>query len=273
MAQNLRYRESDGATIVTGSTEDLGQIVSSPSAVVIADTMKLCVENISDRALGAGSFSALLLKHTQVGSNDAINFVQTALDPNGTLSKPWGAAVDESDVLTGGPTAVDAGGPYGVWGATGTYGVVATAVNANGETIASVETTFDVTDTSHEWTFTVLGPADAVTIRWYVTDTPGTYGAYALVHEGASLTFTYDGTAPSVGTPPDDNTTGGAAPYYGDDPDDGDFDTSDKTIATSGGGGLAVGQQWFFYLRVRLLAGTTRLGNKRQMQLAPTETA
>lgn len=274
MADNFRYRLADGFTIVSGATKDDGQIVASPSVVVFDEAKKMCVENISNRKFGGSPASGAVLRRQQVGSNDGWGFARMAADPNGTISKPWGVAVDGSDTLTGGPTA-EISGPYGVWLATGDYGVVVTAENASGETIASVETVFTVGALTDEFTFAIVQVPGATNYRWFITNTPGTYGAYSLAFEsgsGAVLTFTFDGDLTSLvaGTPPDENTTGGAGPYYGTDPADGTFSTSDLAIATAPAG-IAVGQQVFFYYIERLPAGATSLGNKRQFALLPVE--
>jgi hypothetical protein len=273
MATNIRYRSADGASFISGNVEDEGQIVSNPSAIVYGDPVKVCVENFSDRSLGnVGDFIALVLKRTQVGSNDGWTMVLTADDPNGTISKPWGDGVDDFDVPTGAPVAALTG-PYGSWGALGTYGAVVTAVNGTGETIASVEVTFNVGAATDQWTVTWAAVPGATSYNYYRTDADdaGTYGAYSLVASGITGT-SYDdvGDAPVAGTPPADNTTGGAGPDYGTPPADVDFDTADLTIATAPEG-LAVGQQWFFYFIVKVPINKRATGNKRLMQLFPTE--
>lgn len=274
MANNMRYRSADGFTIMSGAAKDDGQIIASPSAVVFDEAKKMCVENISDRKFGGTPSNGAVLRRTQIGSNDGWAYARMAADPNGTISKPWGVAVDGSAVLTGGPTAVISG-PYGVWLATGDYGVCVTAENATGETIASVETVFTVGALTDEFTFAIIQVPGATNYRWFITDTPGTYGAYSLAFEsgsGAVLTFTFDGdlTSLTVGSPPDENTTGGAGPTYGTDPADNVFSTADLALA-SAPAGIAVGQQVFFYYIERLPAAATSIGNKRQFGLLPVE--
>jgi hypothetical protein len=276
MPTNVRYRDADGFTQVVGTTEDLGQVVSSPSAVVNTTPIKVCLENISDRALGASPFAGVVLHHEQVGTNDGISLVYTALDTiNGTLSKPWGADVDAFDVPTGAPEATMTG-PYGVWAATGDYGVVVTALNAAGETIASVEKVVTVSDVSEEWTYEwahVPGATGGYNIYRTDVDDAGTYGAYSLIGHNAAVgdvTFADDGSPQTIGTPPSENTTGGAGPTYGTAPAAVDHTTADKTIAAAPAG-LAVGEQWFFWLMAKIPAGTSSTGNKRIMRLQPTE--
>lgn len=271
MPTNTQYREKDGFTIIGSATKDEGQIVASQSAIVLTTPRKIAVENISDRVMGGSPFTGLVMRRRQNGTSDGVSYERIADDPNGTISKPWGLDTDDiTGVLTGAPTAVVSLSPYGVWGATGTYGVVITALNAVGETIASVEKTFVIsflTDTVFiDW---AVVPG-ATHYRVYVTDEPGVYGAYTLVDDTVLTSFTYDGTPPTAGTPPLDNTTGGAAPNYGVDPVDGSFGTADLTIAVAPAG-LAVGQQWFFYFRERLPAAASSTGNKRVADLAPTE--
>ena len=154
MPTNIKYRTADGATQVVGSTEDLGQVVSLVSADVETTPIKMCLENVSDRALGAASFSAFVLRHEAVGSNDGVDYIFAAEDVNGTLSKPWGAGVDDVGVLNGAPVAslgVGAGGGWAAAGGVGEYGVVVTALNATGETIASVEVAVTVAALTDEW--------------------------------------------------------------------------------------------------------------------------
>jgi hypothetical protein len=274
MGTNIVYKQKDGATVFTGSTDDLGQIISTASEVDVAPVM-VCMENISDRALGASPFTGLLLTRTQVGANDGWTFVNTALDPNGTLSKPFGDAVDGAGVLTGGVTAAE-GGAGGAWGGAGNHGVVVTAVNATGETVASVETVFNVADVGKKWLYTwkSLSAFGATKYRVYVTATPGDYPAARMqeVAPGSVTTLLDDGSTGSTVAPPTANTTGGAGPSYGTPPPLGSFTLSDKVI-TSGAPGLRVGEQFFFYFDAKIPGGSTAPGNKRQMRLFPKETS
>lgn len=273
MPTNTIYRSKDGFTILAGQTDDEGQLLASASAIQKLTPRKICVENISDRKMGVSPFTALLLKRVQSGTNDGIAYILTAADPNGTISKPWGIATDPvTGVLTGAPTAVVSASAYGTWGSTGLKGAVVTALNATGETIASVEITFTISATTDEVLISWIQVPGATSYKIYVTDTPGTYGATTLaatVSPGSTVSQTILGSV-SAGTPPSANTTGGAAPNYGSDPVDGAFGTADLTIATDPTG-FAVGQQWFFYFRPVLPAGATSTGNKRVMQLFPTE--
>lgn len=266
MTINIRYRSADGFTLIPGPTEDLGQVAASLSDVVLTTPLKICLENAGDRAIGADPFLSVVLRRVAVGSNDGVGFIRTAADPNGTLSRPWGDDTLAS-VPTGAPTA-DLVGPYGTW-TPGTYGVVATALNGTGETIASEEKTFTAGATDL-WEYNINAVPGATLYRFYRTATPGTYGASTLVYEGPYTVFQDDGSAPSAGTPPEENTTGGAGPSYGSAPADGSFNTTDITIA-SAPNGLAVGRQFFFYLRLRLPAGASQVGNKRQGQVKPVE--
>jgi hypothetical protein len=271
MAINIQYRAADGATLIAGGVFDYGQIVSNPSAEVDSAMVKICAENIGSRSLGnTAGFVALLLKILQVGVNDGWSMLDSALDPNGTLSKPWGLGVDGLGALTGAPTAV-LSGSSGSFAATGLKGAVVTAVNGTGETIASVEVTFNVGALTDEWTIDWEDVPGASTYNYYRTDVPGVYGATTLVASGLGVsTYTDSGAAAGAGTPPADNTTGGAGPDYGTFPALIDFDQSDKTIATTPDG-FAVGQQWFFYIILEIPAGKTSTGNKRLARLKPTE--
>jgi len=269
---NIQYRQADGATLLSGATDDFGLVVSPPATAVNTTPKKLCLENISDRALGISPFTALVLRRVQVGTNDGIAFFFSALDGNGTISKPWGLDT-QGGVPTGAPTAVD-DSAGGTWGATGSYGVRIVATNATGKTIGSVEKVFAVTDTTRRWLYSWIQTPGATGYEVHRTSTPGTYGASTLratIGSGATVTFLDDGTAASAGTPPSANTTGGASPTYGTPPSVASHTAADKTIATAGAGGLAVGQQWFFYADAKVPAGSSSVGNKRAMQLLPVE--
>jgi hypothetical protein len=276
MATNIRFREGDGATLIAGNTEDEGQVVALPSATAFTDPVKVCLENISDRSMGnVAGFTSLLLRVTQVGSNDGWTMGKIADDPNGTISKPWGAGVDDFALPTGAPTATLGAGSGGGWaaaGGVGEYGGVVTALNATGETIASVEVTFTVGALTEEWLIDWEDVPGAASYNYYRTavDDAGTYGAYSFVANVAVSQYNDVGAAATVGAPPADNTTGGAAPDYGTPPADLDFDDVDLTIATAPDG-LAVGQQWFFYKIVAVPANTLALGNKRRFRLLPIE--
>ena len=267
-----RYRGADGFTTFAGATDDLGQLVSSPSIQVLGPPQKTCIENIGFTKQG-GTGTGLVLRRTQVGTSDGIAFIKTAPDPNGTISKPWGLDVDLSSVLTGAPTATNLGGPYGGWGSTGSKGVTIVAKNAVGRTIGSVEKVFTVGSVNEEWRYNWVQTPGATGYEVYVTDTPGTYGPYTLaatIGSGAITFFVDDGTVRTVGSPPEDNTTGGVGPYFGTDPVDGAFGTGDLTLATAPAG-LAVGQQAFLYFRDVLPAGATAKGNQRVLNLFPVE--
>lgn len=271
MPTNTQYREKNGFDIIGSATKDEGQIVASASAIVRTTPRKIAVENISDRVMGGSPFTGLVLRRSQNGTSDGISYIRTALDPNGTISKPWGLDTDDiTGVLTGAPTADVQSSPYGVWGSIGTYGAVITALNATGETIASVEKTFVISVVTDIVILDWAVVPGATHYKVYVTDEPGVYGPYTLVEDTVLTIFTYDGTPASAGTPPEENTTGGAGPNYGTDPVVGDFGTADLTIAVAPAG-LAVGQQWFFYFREQLPAAATSTGNKRVGDLAPTE--
>lgn len=273
MPANFRYRDANGFDIISGPTKDLGALVSSPSAVVLGDPIKICCENMSDRPYGASPFAGLVMRRSAVGDSDGVGYIRSALDPNGTISRPWGLDTSSS-IPTGAPTAENIGGPYGAWGATGVYGVVVVATKGAGRTIASEEKRITVVDVGDSWRYAwVKPPGGCDGYEVYRTDTPGTYGAYTLIAEigdGDTVTFDDDGSAPIAGAPPEENTTGGAGPYYGDDPADGAFGTADLTMF-SAPNGMAVGQEFFFYFRSRLSAGASSLTNPRDMDLLPVE--
>lgn len=276
MTTNIRYRGPDGFTVLGGGTEDFGQIVSDPLVEVDkpSPAIKICCENISDRELGVSPFSALVLKRAQVASNDGVGFVYSALDTSGTLSKPFGDDVIDG-IPTGAPALTLVADPYAAW-VVGSYGIVVTAVNATGETIASIEKVFTVVsgDASMGRQYAWEVVTGATNYHVYRTTTPGTYGAYSLVGStgsGGTVSFVDHGSAPTVGTPPSANTTGGAGPAYGTPPSLVSFTAADKTLRTAGAGGLEVGEQAFFWIISKIPAGTLSIGNKRIMQFIPTE--
>ena len=253
----VRHYSADGATLITN--QDFGTLVSG---VIEVDSTrrKFALENIADRPLGEyPPFSSLLLTIQAVGDNDGAVFYYTATDPNGTLSKPWGPTDSAPDVTV----SLDAG----YWGSTGTKGVVVTALNATGETVAGGERTFNITDLSQiaavDWEQT----PGATSYRVYFTDTPGDYSAakYVTVSPGATTTVDLDGIG-TPGSPPSANTTGGAGPGYGTPPAIGSFSQVDKSI-----GALAIGQQWFYYAVVRVTPGASAIGNRRAVRVLPRE--
>lgn len=272
---NVIYKGPDGATVLAGSVKNYGQLLAYAATESDTAAYKVCLENVSDRALGVSPFASLLLKIVQIATGDGASFGFTAADPNGTISKPWGLHLDALNFKDGAPEATLAGTASGVWGSTGRYGSVVTALTALGETPASVEVTFNVGALTDEWEIEWVQVPSATGYKVYRTavDDEGIYGASSLVAtigSGATLTYLHLGSAPTSGAPPVDNTTGGAGPNYGTAPSVAAHTAADKTIATAVLG-LAVGQQWFFYLMIKLPAGTTASGNTRSFRLLPTE--
>jgi hypothetical protein len=272
---NVIYKGPDGATELAGSVKNYGQLLAYAATESDTAAFKVCLENVSDRALGVSPWAALLLKIVQIADGDGSSFGFTAADPNGTISKPWGLHLDALNFKDGAPEATLVGTVYGAWGALGTYGTVVTALTALGETPPSVEVTFNVGTLDDEWEIEWVRVPGATGYNVYVTevDDEGIYGAYSLVAEigsGDTLTYTHLGDPPVIGAPPDENTTGGAGPTYGTVPSVAAHTAANKTIATAALG-FAVGQQWFFYLMIKLPAGTTASGNTRSFRLLPTE--
>lgn len=137
---------------------------------------------------------------TASGSNDGASELRVAPDTV-TISHPFGLAV-----VLGAP------GAGGIWGTTGIRGWVLTALNANGETIASDEVTINIDDVTRKATLTWTLTPGATGYRIYRTTTPGTYVTPAFrtqIGSGAVVTFVDDGTADSAGAPSSTNTTGG----------------------------------------------------------------
>jgi hypothetical protein len=274
---NVIYKGPDGYTVIAGSVKNYGQLLALTAAETDTAALKICLENVSTRALGVSPFTTLLLKRTQVGVNDGVSFAYTAVDPDGTLSKPWGLNVDALGFLDGAPLAELVGTASGVWGGggTGEYGTVVTALNATGETPPSEEKIFVVAAAAEEWRITWGRVPSATGYKVYRTakDAAGIYDTPSLIAtigNGDTTSYVHLGSAPSSGAPPVANTTGGAGPNYGTAPSVASHTSADKTIATAPTG-LAVGQQWFFYLMIKLPAGTSTVGNNRSLLLLPTE--
>lgn len=263
MPAEIKHIAADGATQQAQQT--WGPFVSG-AVEVDSDRVKFGVENIGTRVLGASPFANLLLEIQQVGANDGWTFYYTNVDTNGTLSKPWGLGA-------AGAPSISVGGATGAWGATGTYGVKVSATNATGETIGSTEGTFTISATTQRATYTWVQTPGATGYKVFRTSSPGTYGATTLVATivgGAVVTYADDGAAAAAGTPRSDNTSGGAGPTYGTPPALVSFDQTDKVIA-SGGTGLAIGQQWFYWAVIKVPANTSEVGNTRTLNVTPVE--
>jgi hypothetical protein len=263
MGTLIRHVIADGATKVL--QQNLGTIVSD-IVQVLTTPVKFGIENLSDRVLGASPFTGLFLQLQQIGDNDGFLYAFTAADA-ATLSRPWGAGVDSVNAPNGSPAVTIGAGGWA--GTAGAKGVVATALNATGETVASVEAGFAIADVSQRPTYVWAPVPGAASYKVYRTDTPGTYPASSLVATNVgngNTTFVDTGAAPGVGTPPVANTTAGAGPAYGTPPVDGDFNQVDKAI-----GELAIGREYFYWVKLRVTAGTSAVGNRRLFRIIPKE--
>jgi hypothetical protein len=270
---SVKHLSADGAT--TLQQKNWGAFAASLSEEVDSVRLKFAIENNGTRALGVDPFTGFFLSIQQIGTNDGYTFVNFAPDTNGTISKPWGAGLDAGGQPNGAPTAVDDSAGGSGWGSgAGTKGVVVTAKNATGETIASNEAVFNVSDVSRRWRYSWFPVPGATKYEIYRTDTPGTYGASTFRAENignGNVTFLDDGGATSAGTPPADNTTGGAGPTYGTPPPIGSFTQAPLTVALNSGGGFAVGQQFFYWAALKIPAGTGEEGNTRSSRRLPQE--
>jgi hypothetical protein len=255
MAASARRLSADGATPLAQFTwpttlSDVTEEITGP--------LKFAIENDGTRALGDTSVTGLtlVLRLEQVGGNDGILYYQTALDPNGTASRPFGVEAEVQADAASGFTP-------------DTYGYVVTATTPDGQTPPSDEVTAEIVETTDGAVVSWSEVPNAAGYKVYRTPTPGTYGATTLVAtigSGATVTFTDTGVTAASGTPPAVNTTGGAGPAYGDEPDPGDFDDEDKLIDT-----LEIGQQWFYWARLRVPAATGSNGNRRTLRIVPKE--
>lgn len=89
-----------------------------------------------------------------------------------------------------------------------TYYYVVTALNANGETIASNERSIATTGSTSSNTISWAAVTGATSYRIYRGTAAGLENVYYSA--GAVVTFTDTGAASTAGTPPAANTTGGA---------------------------------------------------------------
>lgn len=90
---------------------------------------------------------------------------------------------------------------------TTTYYYVVTAINANGETVASNEKSYTASDPNLTATLSWAASTGATGYKVYRSTSSGTYGASSLLATlGAVLTYNDTGTATSTGTPPTNGT-------------------------------------------------------------------
>src|SRR5712691_3893178 len=151
MSAAVRHMSADGATTIT--QKSWPTIVSDAALEVDNTPLKFALENVGTRVIGLSPFGGFFMTLQQIGLNDGINLIFIAADPNGTLSKPWGAGLDSLATANGSILAVVAAGS-GVWGATGIYGVTVAATNGTGETIGSNEQTFNISALTQHATYT-----------------------------------------------------------------------------------------------------------------------
>lgn len=233
------FDKTGGAEITAESWTDL---VAGDLSVA----RKYSVQNVGDRP-----YNMVVESITQVGDNDGFSFARIGLDV-ATVPRPFGLAA----VL--GPAG-------GVWGSTGVRGWVVTAINGLGETIASLEASFNVTDLTKKVTLTWTTVPGATGYKVYRTDTPGTYVTPALrATLGVVGTFDDDGAVLVAGAPPTTNLTAGGPPNFGTPP-------------ALGGGSLAlgilsIGEEVFYWVNWVVAAATPELGNPRQFDLTFRET-
>lgn len=257
MAEAIAHLDKDGATLISGKA--LANILAGTTGTAY----KLGVRNIGTRDLGTGAgYDPIQIALEAVLSNDGITHAKIKKDVD-TLSRPWGVTA----------AAVAGAGTF----TPGTYGIVVVAKKGTGRTTASAEVTATVSGTQEiqiDWTeITENGGADGYLV--YGTDTPGTYGANSLIADigsGATVTFTWDGTAPSAGTPATANTTGGVAPDYGTPPAGLNSATSPFTIGQDDGT-LEMNEEAFYWINRVVPSNAAAAGNPRLFDVAVTEGA
>lgn len=189
--RGLTMFRADGTTAISGPYA-LGDIIAG-----VADTpVKVGWRNDADEAPTA-------LAIVPVDVSDGYAQFRIGADTT-TLSPPYGVTV-----------SVSAPGAGGAWGATGVYRVVVTAVNATGETVASVEAGCTITAVTQTISVNATAIGGATSYNIYRRTEAGTFATPSKIANHTTLPFTYAGAAPSAGTPPVANTTGGAGPTYG----------------------------------------------------------
>src|SRR6266446_2123617 len=234
-----------GSTKVATVSSNWGTNPNNTSVYRVFETRKYAVQNISGRVFSSSFF----LKISAIPGNDGSGFARTGLDTV-TLTCPYGV------------TAVD-GGAGGSWsGGTGLRYYRVTALNATGETVGSIEISYNVSDTARKvqlnWT-TVTG---ATSYKVYRSTTPGTYTTPALVASPGTNSYLDTGSATGAGALPSANTTGNTSTLtYGVPP-------SMNTIAIVIGA-LAIGQQAYFWVEWVVGPGITSVGNTRAFLIEP----
>jgi hypothetical protein len=251
VSENLiQHLNSDGVSKI--NSFNLADITAGS-----ADTpKKFGFRNIASRVLN----SVVAEIANAIFGNDGNDEIRTALDTNGTVGPPVG--------ITATPGGAGAGG---VWGATGTYGIVIASLTATGESGPQAEVTFTIDDTTKKVTYAWTQVTGATGYKIYRTATPGTYGASSLrttIGSGATVSFLDDGSATSAGQPAAANTTGGSGPSYGTPPPDINFDVTDLAV-----GNMAIGQEFYYWVKRTVPAGTPETGNPRVAFIQAKETA
>ena len=194
----LTHFSADGYTQITSMAwpDAFAGVAQTPA--------KFFVRNDGDR-----DSTPLELQITQVGTTDGSSMIRQALDV-ATVMPPYGLAY-----------TLSAAGAGGVWAAAGIVYYVLTAINALGQTVASIELSVTIDVATKKVILTWPQITGATGYKLYRAATPGAYGASSLrvpIGSGSTLTYTDDGSACSSGAPPTANTTAGAAPTYGTPP-------------------------------------------------------
>jgi hypothetical protein len=195
--KNITIYGPDGFTVI-GTQYTLDAILAGA-----ADTpIKFGIKSSGDEDWAA-TFKARIVP---VGSSVGNAQLRIGLD-TATLSPPWAVI-----------GTLGSGG--GSWGALGTQAAVVTAVNATGETVASMEATVALANLDDTITWAWQAVEGATGYNVYRRASPsGTYATPSLIGVTITETSVEDlGDPPSAGAPPIANTTGGAAPSYGSAP-------------------------------------------------------
>jgi len=235
----VSYRDRNGVTVISGLS--LVDVQAGGSTT----PRKMGIRNIGDVVL-AGAKAVI----SQSGINDGNDFVKTAADAvTPTLPAPHALVA----------LVLGSGGSFAT---TGLFFYVITAFNASGETGPSQEVSanVDVVTKSVALGWNVVSAADGYKI--YRGTSSGAFGSTALlatINNPIATGFTDTGTATSAGSVPTANTTAGSSPNFGTIPADGAFAQTPIVF-----GDLALGEEFFIWLRADVPAGITDDGNSRR---------
>lgn len=192
MAQPIAYNRTKNFTDQAGSMTDHAAINAELDNV--AATIKQVRDNLAMIQNDAGNPRGLSVP----GAGLTVAEVANGKQGIATLLAQLAAPVQSA------PATATTGGTL----AAATYYYVVTALNANGETIASNELSVVTTGTTSANTVSWAAVTGATGYRIYRGTAAGIYDGYVEV--GAVTSYVDTGSALTAGSPPASNTTGGA---------------------------------------------------------------